>query len=108
MILIDKDAPRGTGEMDATCCYGFENPEAALAAQRHRYNELVGTCLLNGSCESITVWGLTDRQSWLNKNRNCDAPTIEPWPLLFDKSYHAKPAWWGMFDALNGCFDRPH
>jgi len=39
---------------------------------------------------SVTVWGLTDGRSWRND---------EGAPLLFNDSFHAKPAYFGAVDA---------
>jgi len=41
----------------------------------------------------ITVW---DTDSWLNTSGCPD------WPLLFDVNCHAKPAWQGFADTLQG------
>ncbi|MBQ6959494.1 MAG: endo-1,4-beta-xylanase [Clostridia bacterium] len=38
---------------------------------------------------NVTVWGLKDDQSWLN------SPAEKKYPLLFDKDYRCKPAFFG-------------
>ena len=38
---------------------------------------------------NVTVWGLKDDQSWLNK------PDEKKYPLLFDQDYRCKPAFFG-------------
>ncbi|MGQ9856552.1 MAG: endo-1,4-beta-xylanase [Fervidobacterium sp.] len=38
---------------------------------------------------SVTFWGLKDDYSWKNQSRN-------DWPLLFDKDYQAKLAYWAI------------
>lgn len=40
---------------------------------------------------NLTVWGIADSRSWLNK----DGPR---YPLLFDKYFLPKPAYWGVAD----------
>ena len=40
---------------------------------------------------SVTLWGLKDDYSWLNGRRN-------DWPLLFDKDYQSKLAFWKIVD----------
>ena len=40
---------------------------------------------------SVTVWGVADHRSWLN----ADGPS---YPLLFDKYFNPKPAFWGLYD----------
>ena len=39
--------------------------------------------------ESVTFWGLTDNRSWLN------SASEKKYPLLFDKDYRCKPAFFG-------------
>ena len=39
--------------------------------------------------ESVTLWGLTDNYSWLN------SAAEKKYPLLFDKDYRCKPAFFG-------------
>jgi len=71
---------------------------ALEALQKQRYADVVRTYLetvppkLRGG---ITVWGLTDGDSWIPgfKNR-------ADWPLLFDAEYHAKPALDGFAEGL--------
>ena len=43
----------------------------------------------NIDVESVTVWGLKDDQSWLN------SATEKKYPLLFDKNYRCKAAFFG-------------
>ena len=38
---------------------------------------------------NITVWGLTDEGSWLNKDG-------KRYPLLFNQVLETKPAFWGV------------
>ena len=49
----------------------------------------------------ITVWGVTDAYSWLQKQNSVggasDGKTIHV-PLLFDKNYQAKPCFWAIAD----------
>lgn len=39
----------------------------------------------------ITFWGISDANSWITND----------WPLLFDKSYAKKPAYYGFWDGLS-------
>jgi endo-1,4-beta-xylanase len=66
-------------------------------AQRMRYHDIVAACVNQPRCTAITVWGVTDRYSWLN-GRDCATPH----GLLFDDNYGKKPAYMGVLDALNG------
>jgi len=92
-------------EMDVTLCavggnvLGFE-------LQRYRFNRILGACFASPACRSISLWGLADPNSWLNDTGCVQGMLVldtEPAPLAFDAAYQRKPAWWGVYDALNGC-----
>jgi endo-1,4-beta-xylanase len=44
----------------------------------------------------ITIWGLTDNESWLN------TPAAPEFPLLFDKNIAKKPSYTSFLQALEG------
>jgi endo-1,4-beta-xylanase len=79
-------------EMDVHIC------ESDLETQRTRYHDVVAACVAQEACSSVTVWGVTDKYSWLNAADRCAAPQ----PLLFDDLYAKKPAYRGVMDALLG------
>ncbi len=61
---------------------------AELQAQAQGYNTLMQACLLARRCVSYTVWGFTDRYSWV--------PGVFPGEgaaNLFDENYQPKPAY---------------
>ncbi len=81
-------------EMDVRVC------DSDLATQATRYHDVVAACLAQPACKAITVWGVTDKYSWLNDRSDiCGAAAL---PLLFDANYVAKPAYSGFRDALLG------
>lgn len=92
-------------EMDVTLCSVGANV-LGLELQRYRYNRIVSACFDSPACRSISVWGVSDPDSWLNTN-GCTQGMImletQPSPLAFDTSFARKPAWWGIHDALMGC-----
>lgn len=47
------------------------------------YTTAVGACLDEKKCVGVTVWGVSDKDSW-RKGEN---------PLLFDQAYKAKEAY---------------
>ena len=62
-----------------------------------RYAEIFSTCLkYRGTVDRITVWGVTDADSWKN-----DWPVRgrTNYPLLFDRSGKPKPAAAAVIDA---------
>jgi endo-1,4-beta-xylanase len=96
--------PVNISELDVSVCDASGSLESRISAQQTRYNQLAGACLQIGQCLSITVWGLADGDSWLNTEAPCEDSGIQPSPLVFDDDYNRKPAWWGLLDALLGCY----
>ena len=96
--------PVNISELDVSVCDGSGSLESRLVAQRIRYNQLAGACLQSSLCLSITLWGVGDGDSWLNAESPCEDSGIQPSPLAFDDDYDKKPAWWGLLDALRGCY----
>ncbi len=81
-------------EMDVRIRNVAGDAAARLAVQRREYEELVGVCVAEPRCHAVTFWGFTDRYSWIDSFFGPDDP------LLFDESYSAKPAFFGVQDAL--------
>jgi endo-1,4-beta-xylanase len=68
-----------------------------LSAQTQAYGDIVGACVAVPLCEAITVWGVTDSESWV--------PSTFPGyglALLFDGSLSKKPVWAAVKSALGG------
>lgn len=68
-----------------------------LAVQADVYVNVFQSCLNNERCIGITVWGATDKYSWI--------PGVFPGEgdaLLFDENYQKKPAYQAVLDAING------
>lgn len=75
--------------------YGDDIPEHVIKNQAQRYKELFKALKENNDILSAVVfWGISDGHTWLNSFpvKRTDAP------LLFDKYFHAKPAYWGVVD----------
>ncbi|KAK3696131.1 Endo-1,4-beta-xylanase F3 [Vermiconidia calcicola] len=56
------------------------------------YEAAVQGCLDVEKCVGVTVWGVTDAQSWRSEDS----------PVLFDANYAPKPAYTALLDMLNG------
>lgn len=69
--------------------------EELAVKQGHRYREIFNLFKQYAdSITNVTLWGIADDHTWLTGfpvERN-------NWPLLFDQSLKAKPAFWGVVD----------
>ncbi len=59
-----------------------------LAAQAAAYDVLMDSCLLVSSCRSFTIWGISDRYSWIPGVFEGQGAAL-PW----DENYNRKPAY---------------
>jgi endo-1,4-beta-xylanase len=81
-------------EMDVRIKDVAGDKSTRLAVQRREYQDLVGLCVAEPACQAVTFWGFTDLYSWIDSFFGADDP------LLFDEAYAAKPAFFGVQDAL--------
>ena len=71
---------------------------ARLEEQKEIYASAVRACVAVPACRALTVWLFTDRYpTSIETTFGLDGE-----PLLFDDSYAAKPAYFGVGDALVG------
>ena len=61
---------------------------------------MVAACVAQPACKAVTVWGMTDKYTWLDSRDDICGDAARP--LLFDGDYVAKPAYEGFLDALLG------
>jgi endo-1,4-beta-xylanase len=84
--------------MDVRLCAGGTN-----AQQARRYHDIVAACVARPGCGDVTIWGITDRYSFLNERTDLQcAGSDPPRPLLWDDSYVQKPAYGTLLQALAG------
>jgi GH35 family endo-1,4-beta-xylanase len=69
--------------------------QTKFETQRSVYHAIVGVCVAEPRCDAVTFWGFTDAHSWIDAQFGADDP------LLFDEQYGAKPAYYGVLDALS-------
>ncbi|MBR6404109.1 MAG: endo-1,4-beta-xylanase [Eubacterium sp.] len=97
-------------ELDVKSSKGYDGSKAAQEAEYtkmgHRYKDIYEAYLDADAMDDFdvngfTVWGTTDKVSWLNEFNGAGggADGRPQCPLLFDGSYQAKPAFWGIVDA---------
>jgi endo-1,4-beta-xylanase len=68
---------------------------AQLNAQASAFGGIATACYNNPKCIRFTVWGVDDGSSWINSWFQPDAP------LLFDRNFQPKPAWYSVKSALH-------
>jgi endo-1,4-beta-xylanase len=77
---------------------GFALDQNLQVSQADLYNFVVSSYIQNVPASQrggITVWGLTDNQSWLSNGE-------KEFPLLYNKDYSRKMAYAGVIKALTG------
>lgn len=77
----------------------FDDDPDPYAAQGRYFRDLAAACAKQPACRGITVWGISDRFTWLD-----EFPPFQ-WmkpndPLLFDHELRPKPAYQGIAEAL--------
>ncbi|MGP4111101.1 endo-1,4-beta-xylanase [Streptomyces sp. 4N509B] len=70
---------------------------AELQRQSQQFASVTSTCLAVEGCVGVTVWGISDRDSWVP-----DVFPGEGAACLWDDNYQPKPAYTGMLTALGG------
>jgi endo-1,4-beta-xylanase len=89
-------------EMDVNGCAGYSPDQT-----RTQYHDVVAACVAQPACAAVTVWGITDKYTWLDVNVNpnsaagCATGQL-PLPLLWDNNYAKKSTYTGALDALLG------
>jgi endo-1,4-beta-xylanase len=66
-----------------------------LDFQAKVYQDMLEACLESGACKGFSIFGISDADSWYN---SLNIPDAEP--LLFDKDYHPKPAYYSLLEVL--------
>jgi endo-1,4-beta-xylanase len=88
---LDMSLYRWNDESD----YGDQIPEHVLKAQADRYGQLFDALKANKEIVSaVVLWGISDDHTWLNGF----PVTRTNAPLLFDRQYQAKEAFWAVVD----------
>jgi endo-1,4-beta-xylanase len=73
-----------------------DQPDADMFRQQAKvYSEVLNTCLNSPYCTAFVVWGFTDRYTWIPSQTG-----IQDLPLIYDRAYQAKPAYYALRSAL--------
>lgn len=66
-----------------------------LQTQAENYRQVFDACLQSPACGLVTIWGFTDRDSWVPN-------TFSGWgdALPFDNSLLPKPAYWAIYNRM--------
>lgn len=77
-------------EMDVRTLNGSGTTQQRFEAQAVLYQRMLDVCLLQPRCTGFSVWGVTDKYTWLRGEN----------PLLFDANYQPKPAYTALRNRL--------
>ncbi|SEG90566.1 endo-1,4-beta-xylanase [Nonomuraea solani] len=67
------------------------------ATQATYYRNVVNACLAVSACAGVTIWGFTDKYSWVP-----DTFSGQGAALIYNESYQQKPSYTAVHDALAG------
>ncbi|GAA3563351.1 hypothetical protein GCM10022419_050080 [Nonomuraea rosea] len=67
------------------------------ATQATYYRNVVNACLAVTACAGVTIWGFTDKYSWVP-----DTFSGQGAALIYDENYQQKPSYTAVHDALAG------
>jgi len=82
-------------EMDIPIQKGSGTYQERLAEQAKAYREILEVALSIKNFKALVIWGITDLQNWIDyMTKEKDAP------LLFDREYKKKPAYFRMMEAF--------
>jgi endo-1,4-beta-xylanase len=72
-----------------------------LQRQREITHDIVAACVAVDRCTGITLWGVSDRDSWLSTAEWSHLRGRGPhYPLAFNANLEAKPMVAGILDAF--------
>jgi endo-1,4-beta-xylanase len=77
----------------------FSDDPDPYAAQGRYFRDLATACAKQPACRGITVWGISDRFTWIDQEPPFRWMTPND-PLLFDHELRRKPAYHGFVEAL--------
>jgi endo-1,4-beta-xylanase len=84
-------------ELDINGCDGFSDSEMA-----ELYHGIVAACVAYPLCTAVTMWGISDQNSWVNtfSEAGCNGQSARA--LLWDNNYQKKASYNSVVRALTG------
>ncbi len=84
-------------ELDINGCDGFSDEE-----QEALYYGIVAACVKYPLCTAVTMWGITDKYSWVNNFNESGCNGQSARALLWDDNYQKKGSYESVMQALTG------
>ncbi|WP_144207749.1 endo-1,4-beta-xylanase [Shewanella donghaensis] len=94
--FADLDLDVNISEIDVRLSSLPWNQVTKLAIQQQVYHRAVNACMNVDRCDAVTVWGFTDKYSWIDGEFGPDDP------LLYTADYERKPAYFAIADGFVG------
>lgn len=82
-------------EMDVRTQLSHDPLSKELAEQAEVYRQTVSACRRVPACTVFITWGLTDSYNWISSYTG-----VEDYPVLFDRDFQPKPAYFAVLEAL--------
>ena len=82
-------------ELDVTLVFPPGDVPTRIGFQGEYYSGVTRACLAVPRCRGVTMWGLSDRYTWLRSFFG-----FTDWPLPFGDAWERKPAYFGLRAAL--------
>ncbi len=70
--------------------------------QEQLYHDIVAACVAEPLCTAITMWGITDKYSWVNSFNESGCNGQSAHALLWDDNYTKKGSYNAVVKALTG------
>jgi endo-1,4-beta-xylanase len=89
-------------EFDVTLTQHPGTQAERWAYQAQLYRDMLEACLESGVCDSFATWGISDSTSWITcQDPWCQLREPDADPLMFDREFSPKPAYWAVRDVLS-------
>lgn len=76
------------------------NPRERWEYQANLYRDMLEACIESKVCTSFATWGVSDSTSWITCEEKWCVKVPDADPLMFDKDFNPKPAYFAVRDVL--------